>query len=50
MKAITMNQTHVLTDQERKGLLVITPILIGATAYGASVAYMIMDNLFRILF
>lgn len=50
MRAIPMQQPHVLTDKERKGLLVITPILIGATAYGMSVAYMIIDNLFRIMF
>lgn len=50
MRAITLEQPKRLSEKERKGLLVISPILIGATAYGASIGFMVLENLFRIMF
>lgn len=50
MKAIQVQQPHVMSDKERKGLLVITPILIGSAVYGASIAYMVIENFFRVMF
>ena len=45
MRAITLEQPKRLREKERKGLLVISPILIGATAYGASISYWVLDHL-----
>lgn len=39
-----------LNENQRKGLIVISPILIGSVAYGASVTFMIVTNLFQIMF
>lgn len=50
MRAITIEQPKRLTEKERKGLLVISPILIGATAYGASISYWVLDHFVRLMF
>lgn len=47
MKAIPLQQPKRLSEKERKGLLVITPILIGATAYGAGISYLVFDHIVR---
>ena len=45
-----VQQPHVMNDKERKSLLLIAPILIGATAYGASIGFMVIDNFLRVMF
>ena len=50
MQKAIIPQKHVMTEQQRKGLIIITPILIGAVAYGTSVSIMILKNLYQILF
>ena len=54
MKAIPLQQLELqqpkkLSEKERKGLIVITPILIGATAYGAGISYWIFDHIVRFM-
>ena len=46
MQAVTPN----MNENQRKGLIVISPILIGSVAYGASATFMIVTNLFQIMF
>lgn len=41
---------YVMKDKEKKALLVISPIIIGATAYAASISVMVISNLFKIMF
>lgn len=50
MKAIPIKQPYVLSDKERKGLLIISPILIGSAAYGASCAYWLITHAFGLMF
>ncbi|WP_274309845.1 hypothetical protein [Solibacillus daqui] len=50
MRAIQIQQPHVMSDKERKGLLVISPILIGSAVYGASCAYMVITHFFGLMF
>lgn len=42
--------THTMDEREKKALLVISPIIIGAVAYGASIGVMVVNNLFQIMF
>lgn len=46
----SVQQPYVMQEKERKSLLLIAPILIGATAYGASIGFMVLDNFIRIIF
>ena len=50
MQKVMPTTSYNLNESQRKGLLVISPILIGALAYGVSVAYMVVTNLFQIFF
>ncbi|MER1957119.1 MAG: hypothetical protein ABS942_07055 [Solibacillus sp.] len=50
MRAITLEQPKRLSEKERKGLLLISPILIGATVYGASISYWVLDHFVRLMF
>lgn len=46
MQAVAPN----MNDSQRKGLIVISPILIGSVAYGLSATFMIATNLLQIMF
>ena len=46
MQAVAPN----MNDSQRKGLIVISPILIGSVAYGLSATIMIATNLLQIMF
>ena len=46
MQAVALN----MNDSQRKGLIVISPILIGSVAYGLSATFMIATNLLQIMF
>lgn len=50
MQRLIYPQTNALTEKQRKGLMVIAPILIGSVAYGASISFMIAANLYQIFF
>ncbi|MCH7321391.1 hypothetical protein LZ480_05745 [Solibacillus sp. MA9] len=50
MKAIQIQQSHVMSEKERKGLLVISPIIIGSAVYGASCAYAVVTHFFGLMF
>lgn len=46
MQAVAPN----MNEKQRKGLIVISPILIGSVVYGASIGFMIAANLYQIIF
>lgn len=44
-QAVTSSTTYVMKEQEKKGLLVITPIIIGAVVYGVCNAYWLISHI-----
>ncbi|WP_168214676.1 MULTISPECIES: hypothetical protein [unclassified Lysinibacillus] len=47
----TLNSTtYVMKDREKKALLVISPIIIGSIAYGASIGFMVLNHMLQIMF
>ena len=45
-----ISKTYTLDDRQKKGLLVVTPIIIGGTAYGVSVLYWVATHLLGMMF
>lgn len=39
-----------ITDKEKKSLILLSPILLGAAVYAGSISIMIAGNIFKILF
>lgn len=42
--------SYTLTERQKKGLLVVTPIIIGGTAYGVSVLYWVAKHFLGMMF
>ncbi|MER2037071.1 MAG: hypothetical protein ABS944_02920 [Solibacillus sp.] len=50
MAKLVYAATHVMKDSEKRGLLVISPIVLGSVVYGTSVAVIVINNLLQIMF